>query len=252
MELAWTGLKPSEMAISESAVRDIIRYYTREGGVRALERELSKICRKVVKQLLLKPRKGTVKVDASNLNKLLGVRKFRYGEAEAHIRRALTLSETTGDNPAQIAELLGVLAQVERSRVTPRMGQCGQRVHRVEGDLRHVAAKPGALFRLGPPCLVQLQRRDRPGALDGRDRGGARPGRVCRPHQDGAADLRQARYRAEHVLQRRWSRCLESVQQVADAYLGTSGPSKASLASCRRSKASLGSHRESEIRLKTR
>ncbi len=76
------GLKPEEISISESAIRDILRYYTREAGVRGLERELSKICRKVVKALLLKGREGKVTVNARNLDKYLGVRRYSYGIAE--------------------------------------------------------------------------------------------------------------------------------------------------------------------------
>jgi ATP-dependent Lon protease len=64
-------------------VRDIIRYYTREAGVRSLERDLGKICRKVVKGLLLKKYTPLVTVNAENLNDFLGVRKFSYGRAEA-------------------------------------------------------------------------------------------------------------------------------------------------------------------------
>ena len=78
------GLKPDELVIGESAVTDIIRYYTREAGVRSLEREISKICRKVVKGLLLKPRDKQVHVLPSNLDSYLGVRRFRYGRAEEH------------------------------------------------------------------------------------------------------------------------------------------------------------------------
>lgn len=76
------GLKEQEILIAEEAVQDIIRYYTREAGVRSLEREISKICRKVVKDLLLKPRKSKVVVDSSNLNEYLGVKRFQYGLAE--------------------------------------------------------------------------------------------------------------------------------------------------------------------------
>ncbi|MBI3044588.1 MAG: endopeptidase La [Betaproteobacteria bacterium] len=76
------GLKPSELAISESAVRDIIRYYTREAGVRALERELSKICRKVVKTLVREGEERKVSVSARNLDKYLSVRRYSYGMAE--------------------------------------------------------------------------------------------------------------------------------------------------------------------------
>jgi ATP-dependent Lon protease len=84
--LKSNGLKPEELHISESAIRDILRYYTREAGVRSLERELSKICRKVVKALQLKGRdaKGAVTVNARGLDKYLGVRRYTYGIAEKH------------------------------------------------------------------------------------------------------------------------------------------------------------------------
>src|SRR5262250_2279688 len=79
------GIKENELSITESAIRDIIRYFTREAGVRNLEREISKICRKVVKGLLLreaegKPRdaKHPVEINAKNLDKYLGVRRFTY------------------------------------------------------------------------------------------------------------------------------------------------------------------------------
>src|SRR5437016_3408864 len=81
------GLKDGELSVSETAIRDIVRYYTREAGVRALERELSKICRKAVKQLLTEKQAGDEKahritVTPKNLDKSLGVRKFSFGMAE--------------------------------------------------------------------------------------------------------------------------------------------------------------------------
>ena len=76
------GLKEEEIHVSDSAITDMIRYYTREAGVRSLEREISKVCRKVVKDILLKPRDKQVKVTARNLEKYLGVQRFRYGEAD--------------------------------------------------------------------------------------------------------------------------------------------------------------------------
>lgn len=76
------GLKTEEISVSESAIRDIIRYYTREAGVRSLEREISKICRKVVKMLLLKKQEKKITVNAKNIDKLLGVRRYDYGMAE--------------------------------------------------------------------------------------------------------------------------------------------------------------------------
>jgi ATP-dependent Lon protease len=77
-----TGLKPTELAVTEAALHDIVRYYTREAGVRSMERELSKICRKVVKTLLLKKDEKKVTVTPKNLDKFLGVRRFSFGIAE--------------------------------------------------------------------------------------------------------------------------------------------------------------------------
>ncbi len=77
------GLKADELDIQEGAVRDMIRYYTREAGVRGLEREIAKVCRKVVKEFALSKKKGPgVILDSSNLETYLGVRKFDYGRAE--------------------------------------------------------------------------------------------------------------------------------------------------------------------------
>ncbi len=76
------GVKDGELEVTEGAIRDIVRYYTREAGVRSLERELSKICRKVVKGLQLKKLEPKVVVTADDLPDYLGVRKFSYGRAE--------------------------------------------------------------------------------------------------------------------------------------------------------------------------
>jgi len=81
-QIANNGLKEDEIAVSESAIRDIIRYYTREAGVRSLEREISKICRKVVKMLLLKKQDRKIAVMPKNLDKFLGVRRYDFGMAE--------------------------------------------------------------------------------------------------------------------------------------------------------------------------
>src|SRR5438094_1966103 len=90
-QIKATGLKDGELSVSEAAIRDIVRYYTREAGVRAMERELSKICRKAVKQLLTdkKPAEGEtsskahrITVTPKNLDKFLGVRRYTFGMAE--------------------------------------------------------------------------------------------------------------------------------------------------------------------------
>ncbi|MDP1675066.1 MAG: endopeptidase La, partial [Burkholderiales bacterium] len=76
------GLKKDELTVSDSALRDIVRYYTREAGVRSLEREVSKICRKVVKELVSGGKDRKITVSARNLEKYLGVRRYSFGIAE--------------------------------------------------------------------------------------------------------------------------------------------------------------------------
>jgi ATP-dependent Lon protease len=80
------GIQENELTVTEDALRGIVRYYTREAGVRNLEREISKICRKTVKNILLEKEKtgGGIEVTLDNLDKYLGVRRFRYGMAEQH------------------------------------------------------------------------------------------------------------------------------------------------------------------------
>ena len=81
-QMKQNGLKEGELTISDSAILDIIRYYTREAGVRNLEREVARICRKVVKKVLLRPRKSVTRVNHKNVGKYLGVQRHRYGRAE--------------------------------------------------------------------------------------------------------------------------------------------------------------------------
>jgi ATP-dependent Lon protease len=76
------GLKPDEWSLAETAIRDLVRYYTREAGVRSLEREIANVARKAVKEIVTKKTKK-VTINAKNLDKYAGVRRFRYGETEA-------------------------------------------------------------------------------------------------------------------------------------------------------------------------
>ena len=103
------GIKDDELRIADSAILGAIRHYTREAGVRNLERELSKVCRKVVKALLLKPLKGMVKVSNRNLEKYLGVSKFRHGRAEEKDR----VGQVTGLAWTEVGgELLSIEAAI--------------------------------------------------------------------------------------------------------------------------------------------
>ncbi len=88
-QVKQNGLKDGELTVDDPAILDIIRHYTRESGVRNLERETAKICRKAVKQLLLEPDKKKVAVTADNLGDFLGVRRFRFGRAEESNRVGL-------------------------------------------------------------------------------------------------------------------------------------------------------------------
>ena len=95
------GLKPEEIKISESTIREIIRYYTREAGVRNLEREIATICRKAVKHILKKKPERAISVTPRSIEKYLGVKKFRYGRAEEEDRvgqvTGLAWTEVGGD-----------------------------------------------------------------------------------------------------------------------------------------------------------
>jgi ATP-dependent Lon protease len=81
-QMKANGLRTGEIQVSDSAILDLIRYYTREAGVRNLERQIAKICRKVVKDLVLKPTGKRVAITSANLEKYSGVRRFRYGRAD--------------------------------------------------------------------------------------------------------------------------------------------------------------------------
>jgi ATP-dependent Lon protease len=95
------GLKAEELVIKEQAIRDIIRYYTREAGVRNLEREIANICRKVVKNLLKAPDTRKMAVSSRHLEKLIGVRRHRFGRADEQDRvgqvTGLAWTEVGGD-----------------------------------------------------------------------------------------------------------------------------------------------------------
>jgi ATP-dependent Lon protease len=119
------GLKEGELTIGEDAVRDIIRYYTREAGVRNLEREIAKICRKVVKEILLEKNVASVEVTSENSEKYLGVKRFRFGRAEENDQ----IGQVTG---LAWTEVGGDLLTIETA-VMPGKGK-----HSVTGQLGDV------------------------------------------------------------------------------------------------------------------
>ena len=110
-----TGLKESEISVSEDAIREMIRSYTREAGVRGLERDLSKVCRKVVRLILTGKNKGPIAVTAANIEEFLGVKRFTFGIAEKDDQ----VGEVTG---LAWTEVGGELLMIEAA-VMPGKGQ---------------------------------------------------------------------------------------------------------------------------------
>ena len=164
------GVKDEELAIDEAAVRDIVRYYTREAGVRSLERELSKICRKVVKGLQLGQMAPQVQVTAENLNDFLGVRKFTFGRAEQQNQIGqvvgLAWTEVGGDlltieaatmpgkgnvqRTGQLGEVMKESVEAARTVVRSRARLLGIRDEAFEKQDIHIHVPDGATPKDGP------------------------------------------------------------------------------------------------------
>lgn len=122
-QIQANGLNDKEISFLESSIRDIIRYYTREAGVRDLERQIAKVCRKVVKKNITKKRTAITKISPSSLEELLGVRKYQYGKAEEQDQ----IGQVTGLAWTQVGgELLTIeAAVVEGKGQTIRTGSLG-------------------------------------------------------------------------------------------------------------------------------
>jgi ATP-dependent Lon protease len=174
------GVARGELEIGSASVRDIVRYYTREAGVRALERELSKICRKVVKAALLKPKGGRervkVRVTPANLDKYLGVRRFNYGvaEKEAQVGQVTGLAWTevggelltieTANMPGKgviirtgsLGDVMKESVEAARSVVRSRARRLGIREDIFEKTDIHVHLPEGATPKDGPSAGIAL------------------------------------------------------------------------------------------------
>ncbi|MGN6666946.1 MAG: endopeptidase La, partial [Trinickia sp.] len=164
------GLRDSEVEVTEQAIRDIIRYYTREAGVRSLEREVSKICRKVVKMLLLKKAEGAVKVEGGNLDTFLGVRKYDFGLAakENQIGQVtgLAWTEVGGDlltieaavmpgkgnviRTGSLGDVMKESVEAARSVVRSRSRRLGIKDEAFEKQDIHIHVPEGATPKDGP------------------------------------------------------------------------------------------------------
>jgi len=164
------GLKDGEVDVTEQAIRDIIRYYTREAGVRSLEREVSKICRKVVKMLLLKKASGAIKVDGENLDTFLGVRKYDFGLAAKENQvgqvTGLAWTEVGGDlltieaavmpgkgnviRTGSLGDVMKESVEAARSVVRSRSRRLGIKDEAFEKQDIHIHVPEGATPKDGP------------------------------------------------------------------------------------------------------
>jgi ATP-dependent Lon protease len=173
------GVKKEELDISEAAVRDIIRYYSREAGVRALERELSKICRKVVKNALLKrsEKEDTrIRVTPRNLDKFLGVRRYNFGVAEKEAQvgqvTGLAWTEVGGElltiesavmpgkgniiRTGSLGDVMKESVEAARSVVRSRARRLGIRDEAFEKSDMHIHLPEGATPKDGPSAGIAI------------------------------------------------------------------------------------------------
>lgn len=170
------GLKLGEIEVKESAIQEIIRYYTREAGVRALEREISKICRKVVKLLLLKKEEAPIVVDASNLEKFLSVKRYDFGLANKENQlgqvTGLAWTEVGGDlltieaalmpgkgniiRTGSIGDVMKESVEAARSVVRSRSRQLGIKEEMFEKKDIHIHFPEGATPKDGPSAGIAI------------------------------------------------------------------------------------------------
>ena len=175
-QMKANGLKAEEFHIAEAALRDIVRYYTREAGVRALEREVSKTCRKAVKALLLKKHKGRLTVTSKNLDKYLGVRRYTYGIAEKHNQvgqvTGLAWTEVGGElltieatvmpgkghitRTGQLGDVMKESIEAARTVMRSRAQKLGIRNEAFEKNDMHVHMPEGATPKDGPSAGIAI------------------------------------------------------------------------------------------------
>jgi len=181
-QIKGNGLKPEELKVAEGAVRDIVRYYTRESGVRSLEREIAKICRKVVKEIALAgptkkgAKKSVVNVTSKNLDKYLGVRRYDFGRAEEQnevgLVTGLAWTEVGGDLlqiestlvpgkgqlllTGQLGDVMKESASAALSVVRARTEQLGIDLDFLQKHDVHVHVPEGATPKDGPSAGIAM------------------------------------------------------------------------------------------------
>jgi ATP-dependent Lon protease len=175
-QIKANGLKEDEIKIGVEVIYDIIRYYTREAGVRNLEREISKICRKVVKELITEPHDGELEITADLLEKYLGVKRFRYGESQdsnqvgqvtglawtevggelLHIEAAVLPGKGKFVNTGQLGDVMQESIQAAMTVVRARAASLGIKEDFYQEHDVHIHVPEGATPKDGPSAGVGM------------------------------------------------------------------------------------------------
>ncbi|MDR1350542.1 MAG: endopeptidase La [Zoogloeaceae bacterium] len=170
------GVKKTELSVTDGAVLDIVRYYTREAGVRSLDREISKICRKVIKTLLIRKRSSKVIVNSKNLEKFLGVRRYNFGMAEKENQTGqvtgLAWTEVGGElltiecavmsgkgnilRTGSLGDVMKESVEAARSVVRARAERLGIRPEIFEKQDIHIHVPEGATPKDGPSAGIAM------------------------------------------------------------------------------------------------
>jgi ATP-dependent Lon protease len=170
------GLGEEELAVSEAALRDIVRYFTREAGVRSLEREIAKICRKAVTAHAMKKAKGKISVTPKNLDKYLGVRRYTYGLAEKNNQvgqvTGLAWTEVGGElltiessmmpgkgaitRTGQLGDVMKESIEAARTVVRSRAASLGIKAEAFEKNDMHIHMPEGATPKDGPSAGIAI------------------------------------------------------------------------------------------------
>jgi ATP-dependent Lon protease len=175
-QIADNGLKDTEIEFSDAALCEIIRYYTREAGVRNLEREIAKVCRKVVKKILLTKKPQRLVIDEKNINEYLGVQKFRFGHVEQQNRvgqvTGLAWTEVGGELltievaimpgkgesiiTGQLGDVMQESVQAAKTVVRSRAAALGIPHEMFEKNDLHVHVPEGAIPKDGPSAGIAM------------------------------------------------------------------------------------------------
>ena len=235
-QIEANGLKEGELDIHDDAVRDLVRYYTREAGVRNLEREIANLARKAIKEILMK---GTskVKITAKNLDKYAGVRRFRYGEAELEDLVGITTGLAWTEVGGELLQIEAVLVPGRgRVTVTGKLGDVMQEsvqaanayvrsraaaLRHQAGDLRearHPCARAGRRHAQGRPVgRRRHDHLDRVGPDRHRGPQGSRHDRRDQPARPGHADRRPQGEAAGGVARRSQDRAHSQGERARSA-----------------------------------